>query len=362
MKKCSKILSIVLASIMVFSLAGCGGQKQSSSTGSTSTGNTTTESPTSNVETTDFKPVILKFANQHPSDSTATKSDQKICDAIEEATEGRVKIELYTDSSLGDYISIFEEVMMGTIDMCHITAVETYDAKMSGSMLPYLGSSYEELEKAYDIDNYLYKTVFDTAQQLGMRTFGFYCEGFSGIGVNTALTNANAPLEDKGVIVRIPGLDNWALSAKNLGFRTSTIAYSDTYTAIQTGTVNGWVGGPPNLNYLYFRDVITHFYNYMMAQEATQIMMNEKTFSSLLPQDQEAITKIIQDECKESIKLAEEDDKHYMEMMAEMGIEIVDFTDEERALLAQSCRENVWPQLAKNTSQEFLDNILESLE
>ena len=360
MKKSSRILSMVLAGIMMFSLAACGEKKEAAPADTTKSDDASKGSD--DAATADFKPVTLKFANQHPSDSTASKSDQEICDAIKEATEGRVTVELYTDSSLGDYTSVFEEVMMGTIDMAHITAVETYDARMSGSMLPYLGSNYEELAKAYDPDNYLYKTVFEVAQGLGLRTFGFYCEGFSGVGVASELTNANVPGQDKGAIVRIPGLDNFALAAKDLGFRTSTIAYSDTYTAIQTGTVTGWVGGPPNLNYLYFRDVIKYYYHYMMTQEATQIFMSEKTYQSLLPQDQEAITKIIQDKCKESVELAAADDAKYMQMMKDMGINIVEFTDEERAAFAESCRTNVWPQLAGNTSQEFLDNILASLK
>lgn len=310
----------------------------------------------------EFKPVVLKFANQHPSDSTASNSDREICKEIEEATEGRVKIELYTDSSLGDYTSIFEETMMGTIDMCHITAVETYDPKMSGAMLPYLGASYEELEKAYDPNNYLYKTVFESAKKLGLHTFGFYCEGFSGIGVTEEILDPAVPGKEKGVIVRIPGLDNFALPAKDLGFRTSTIAYSDTYTSMQTGTVNGWVGGPPNLNYLYFRDIIKYYYHYQMTQEATQIFMNENRFNSLLPEDQEAITRIIQNKCKESLELARVDEDKYMKLMEDMGIKIVRFSDEERALFAKSVRENVWPKLAKHTSQKFMDEILNSMK
>ncbi|GFI60853.1 sialic acid-binding periplasmic protein SiaP [Clostridiales bacterium] len=352
MKKEIRAITAILAAALV--LGGCG--NSSSGNGGQSSGGGSSAS----VE--DFTPVTLKFANQHPSDSTASQSDREICEAIEEATEGRVKVELYTDSALGDYTSVFEELMMGTIDMAHITAVETYDARMSGAMLPYLGSNFEELGRAYSPDNYLFKTVFDVAQNLGIRTFGFYCEGFSGVGVASELTNPNVPGQDKGAIVRIPGLDNFALAAKDLGFRTSTIAYSDTYTAIQTGTVTGWVGGPPNLNYLYFRDVIDHYYHYMRTQEATQILMSEKTYQSLLPQDQDAITEIIQGKCKESLELAARDDAEYMQMMADMGITIVEFSDEERAAFAESCRANVWPQLAGNTSQEFLDNIEASLK
>ncbi|MDR1731241.1 MAG: TRAP transporter substrate-binding protein DctP [Synergistaceae bacterium] len=309
-----------------------------------------------------FTPVVLKFANQHPTDSMASIADREICEEVKKATEGRVSLELYTDSSLGDYTSVFEEVMIGTIAMAHITAVETYDPRMSGSMLPYLGSSYAELAKAYRPDNYLFKTVSESAQKLGLRTFGFFCEGFSGVGVSKALTDANVPVKEKGVIIRVPGLDNFALPAKDLGFRTATIAYSDTYTAIQTGTVGGWCGGPPNLNYLYFRDVIKYYYHYQMTQEATQILINEKIFQSLLPKDQEAITKIIQQKCADSIKLAEEDDAKYMDMMKKQGITVVEFSDAERAIFAESCRKNVWPSLAKNTSQEFIDSILASIK
>ena len=351
MKK--KMLALILACAMVLSLGACG-SKKSEPSGS--------EKPAEAADPSGFTPVVLKFANQHPSNSTASDSDRRICEAIKEATDGRVTVELYTDSSLGDYTSVFEEVMMGTIDMCHITAVETYDARMSGSMLPYLGSNYNELRVAYDPDNYLYKTVFEVAQGLGMRTFGFYCEGFSGVGVASELTNANVAGQPKGAIVRVPGLDNFALPDKELGFNTSTIAYSDTYTAIQTGTVTGWVGGPPNLNYLYFRDVINYYYHYMLTQEATQIFMSEKTWQKLLPQDQEAIDQIIKAECAASFDLAAADDAEYMKMMADEGITIVEFTDEERAAMADAVRANVWPQLAKNTSQEFLDNILASIK
>lgn len=345
MKK--KILALTVSCIIGISLCACG--SSSSGTGSSATSKE------------DFQPVVLKFANQHPDDSTASESDRRICEEIEKATEGRVKVELYTNSSLGDYTSVFEEVMNGTIDMAHITAVETYGAEMSGSMLPYLGSNFDELRIAYDRDNYLYKTVYETAQKLNLHTFGFYCEGFTGVGVAGELSNANVPGVDKNAIVRIPGVDNFALEAKDLGFRTSTIAYSDTYTAIQTGTVSGWVGGPPNLNYLYFRDVIDTYYYYMMTQEATQIFMNEKTFQSLLPEDQEAISEIIWAECDASFDLAAADDENYMRMLEDYGVKIVKFTDEERAVFAESCRKNVWPQLAKNTSEDFLNNVLESL-
>ena len=95
----------------------------------------------------------------------------------------------------------------------------------------------------------------------------------------------------------------------------------------------------------------------MVIQEATQIMMNEKVFQSLLPKDQEAITRIIQEECDNSFDIAKADDQKYMDLLREMGIEVIEFTDEERAAMAADIRENVWPELAKTFGADYLDSI-----
>lgn len=333
-----KVIAIFCVLVMVVSLAACARAEDN------------------------FKPVKFRFANQHPTDSIASDADRRICERIAEETEGRVTVDLYTDSSLGDYSSTVQELMMGTIEMCHITAPENYDPKLASSMLPYLGSNYDELRKAYQRDGVLFQGVYEAAQKLGIHTFGIFCEGFSGIGTSVEISNPAVSNADKATLIRVPSLDSFALPSRRLGFRTSTIAYSDTYTAIQTGTVSGWMGGPPNLNYLYFRDVISYYYHYMITQEATQIMMNEKVFQSLLPKDQEAITRIIQEECDNSFDIAAADDQKYMDLMREKGITVVEFTDEERAAIAADIRENVWPDLAETYGQEYLDAIVDSLK
>jgi len=312
--------------------------------------------------TKNFKPITLKFANQHPVNSIASIADRAMCEEIEKATEGRVKVKLYTDSSLGDYTSVFEEVMVGSIDMAHTTPIETYDARMSGSMLPYLAPSYELLKKAYSPDNFLFEQVTEASNGIGLHFLGFFCEGYNGFGIKGVLENPALPGADKGIVVRSPGAAIYAEGTKELGFRTSSIAYSDTYTAIQTGVVDGWVGGPANLNYLYFRDVIDHFYNYQYNQESTIIYMNQKKYNSLLPQDREAIDRIVAEKCASSIVTAETDDAKYMALLEEAGITVVNFTAEERSAFANHIRTNVWPTLAKNTSQEFIDGVIKSMK
>ena len=49
------------------------------------------------------------------------------------------------------------------------------------------------------------------------------------------------------------------------------------------------------------------------------------------------------------------------EAMAAEGIRVHTFTDEELSAFAESCRTNVWPQLAKNYPDGWLDQVKESV-
>ena len=303
--------------------------------------------------------VEWRMANQHPEGSIAEIADREICEAIEEATEGRVKITLYPNNALGDYLSVFDEIMIGSIEMGHISTNEAYDSRLLGTFLPYLSTGYNQLAKLYSPEGYLFKTLHDEVYpNLGIELMGFFCEGFDGICSKVELIAPAVIGAEKGCLLRVPGMETFIECNLMLGFRTTTIPYSDTYTAMQTGLCDGASGVPASLGYLNFRDVMTHFYDYQQIQEATSFLINKAAFEKLSPEDQEAIRTIIQDKCAESITLAEQDEEKYKDMFREMGITVVEFTDEERASFAKACHEIVWPKLANTFTQEFLDGCL----
>ena len=50
-----------------------------------------------------------------------------------------------------------------------------------------------------------------------------------------------------------------------------------------------------------------------------------------------------------------------MKLMKDKGIQIIEFSDKERAAIAADIRANVWPALAKNMGKEFLDQVLKMM-
>ena len=144
-KNMRRLVSTILACTLVFSsfaLTGCGG----SDSGDTAADGSQTYD--------------LRLATLYPADHELTISAQAAADKIEEETGGNVKITIYPSDQLGDYTSVYEEVMKGTIDMTINTMVTTYDSNLEMLTIPYLASSYEEAKEIFcNPDSYFFQTV-----------------------------------------------------------------------------------------------------------------------------------------------------------------------------------------------------------
>ena len=91
----------------------------------------------------------LRLATLYPADHEMTIAVQAACDKIEEETGGNVKIQIYPSDQLGDYTSVYEEIMKGTIDLMVSGVLTTYDSNLEIMNIPYLASSYEEAKGVY---------------------------------------------------------------------------------------------------------------------------------------------------------------------------------------------------------------------
>ena len=69
------------------------------------------------ADTDTAEPVVLTLANNLPSDSCTSAAIEWFADQVEERSDGRIHIEVYNDSALGDSFSCLEQLQYGSIDM-----------------------------------------------------------------------------------------------------------------------------------------------------------------------------------------------------------------------------------------------------
>jgi TRAP-type C4-dicarboxylate transport system substrate-binding protein len=301
--------------------------------------------------------ITLKFATQHPIEHMAQKAAERIKARVEKETEGRVEIQIYPANQLGDASQIYEEVIRGSIDIAHITVPDQFDSRLGVGFLPYIARDYDQIRKVFATTAFIPTEMAKMHDKLGVKFFSYFGEGFIGVGTVKPLEAINVPGTEKGHMIRVPGLDVFKFGAEELGFRTTSLPYADTYSALQTGVVDGWLGGPPNLNYLGFRDVIKHFYQYNVNFESTQYVMNKKTFEGIADADRAVVEKAFVDEGQQSFLMAESEDQMYRKKMQEMGIEVVTFSTQELEAMANYVREKAWKRLEANLTPELLNGL-----
>ena len=338
-----KVISLMLVAVMLFTMSvGCSKKTEEADSGQ--------------------KVFELRVAGQDPEDHPNTIALRELKERVESSTDGRIKMTIYPAGQLGDYTTMYEEVMKGSIDMALINVPSQYEPKMEFLYVPYLASSYDEVEEIYNMDSVVGKEFAKLNKENDVKWLGFSMSGCVGIASTKELENPADFGMDKGVVIRIPGMDIFKNHMADFGFRTVSIPYAELYTALQTGVVDGCIGTSPLDTYSTVRDVINYYYLYNVFFDCMSYVFNDETFNELLPEDQELIIEICNELSIKSVAQARERDNEYLKKLEECGVEIVEFTPDELKGFAKETRDETWPKLADRLSEELMTTLKEGLQ
>ncbi|MGB3225029.1 MAG: TRAP transporter substrate-binding protein DctP [Desulforhopalus sp.] len=300
--------------------------------------------------------MVLKFAGQSAADHPATKLMNQIAQEINEKTDGRIEVKVYPASQLGDYTLVYEEQIRGTVDMSCISVPSQFDPRMELIYINGFASNYEDLKTVFAQDGWMFNKMDEFNERLGVKLLGFFVEGMIGTGTTKPANEPLNPSVNKGVLIRVPGMDVYKLAAEAMGYNSVGIPYSDVYQAIQTGVANGVNGYPVASAYTTLGDVLKYWYMTNYSVEVLNFMISGQTWNKIKPEDQKIIQGIFAQATIDSINNAEELDNHHMDLMREKGIEVFTYTKEELAPIMEACA-STWPELEKNMTKELMDEF-----
>lgn len=323
-----KFLATILATSMVFSLVACSSSTESSAE---STVAASTESP-----------ITLKVAVQQNEEHETFKAVSRIADEVAAATDGGLILELYSGGVLGDYIAVFDEVRMGTIDMAVQSFSGEYDPGFEIGYLPYLVTNYDEASQVLGEGSNTYAMIQEKCNDNGLNFLGYFVEGFVQVAMVDPVDNMGDPDATKTQLVRCPPIESGRLAMACQGFPTVTIPYSDLYTSLQTGVCDGWMGGTAELNYVGFRDIIKYLYVVNQQMENNVGIINQDAFNSLPTEYQEILTDAFSVETAASFGRAQTTDEDNMQKLEDYGITIVELSQDELNALADKVRTETW--------------------
>lgn len=345
----NKTIALLLVFVLVLAtFAGCGG------------GATEGEGEGEGEAT---ETIVLRLASDAPLEHIATGLNEEAAAKVKERTEGRVEVQYFPASQLGGYETVYEEIVRGTIDIGQITIPDALDARLGAAYVPYYATSFDEAKILFAPDSYLSGVLGELTAVNDVMFLGIVLEGFIGQAFVKEPTDMMTPGTNKNVKTRSPAMITFRVAMEDLGFSPITVPYAEVPTAIQTKVVDGWVGGTPNINYAWIGEIINFMYvNYIHA-EATSYVMSNKSLAKLTEEDQATVIAVFQEQSLKSFTEAEANEQVYKQKLADdYGVNVVEFTQEQRDAYATFVRETTWPKLEELLTKELMDGMRAEVE
>ena len=301
----------------------------------------------------------LKMSHVRPQGTTIDKELHAFADAVKEATNDEVNISIFPANALGDSTTVQQNVSVGSIEMATQPAATDVDRRMQIASFPYLASDWDEASKIYGPDGVVSVTMKDLYAKQGITLLAVYPVYFGGISLNRAPATPGT-VEAKGIKIRVPGIKSFQLTGEALGYIPAPIPFSDAYTAIQTGVVDGVIGSGAEGYYSSFRDVTKSYIPLNDHFEAWFMIINTETFDGLSEGDQAALTKTSKEFEVKRWDVAKADQAMWEKRLADdQNTDVVQLTDQQISDMAAKVRKDVWPVILKDIGEEWGQAILD---
>ncbi|TMJ51430.1 MAG: DctP family TRAP transporter solute-binding subunit [Alphaproteobacteria bacterium] len=301
-------------------------------------------------------PVIIKFSHVVASDTPKGKAAEKFKELAEKYTDGKVKVEIYPNSTLYKDKEELEALQLGAVQMLApsnskfgpigIKEFEVFD-------LPYILPDLATLRKV--TDGPLGARLLKLLDSKGMTGLAYWDNGFKEMSANKKLIS---PVDYKGVKFRIQSSKVLEAQFRALGSIPQVMAFGEVYQALQTGVVDGQENTWSNIYTQKMHEVQKYATVTNHGYIGYVVVVNKKFWDGL-PAD-------IRANCEKAMKEAttfgngqsakENDDA--LEAIKKSGkTEIITLTPEQDAAMRKAM-EPVYKDVASRVGQPLIDEFL----
>ena len=281
------------------------------------------------------QPIVIKFSHVVAVDTPKGKAAEYFKKLAEERTKGRVKVEVYPNSSLFKDGEEMEALQLGSVQMLApsvakfgplgVREFEVYD-------LPYIFDSYDDLHKVNE--GPVGKLLFQKLEGKGITGLAFWDNGFKDFSANKSI---KVPADYKGLKMRIQSSKVLGDEIKALGGIPQVMAFSEVYQALQTGVVDGTENPPSN----FYTQKMHEVQKYLALTEhgviEYAVIVNKKFWDGLPADVRTTLEGAMKDATKYANDIAKKENDDALEAVRKSGkTQIITLTADEKAQLKKA--------------------------
>lgn len=333
-----------LMAACVLTLTACGGN-------STSTSTTTSADNSTSVES-DGETLVLQAGHVLTEDSPYHMALTQWADEVNEKTEGRIKIDVFGNSVLGNERDMIEALQMGTLDITlpNSAPLSNFTDALKVFDLPFL---FMDRDDAYAvIDSEIGDGMLKQLDDIGVVGLSMWENGFRYIANNKH--EVVVPDDLKGLKIRTMENPIHMASFKAWGSDATAMAWGEVYTALQQKTIDGLENPftPIYQNKLYevapYITMTGHFYC------PAPLLISKSTWAKISEDDQKIIMELSDKYKDVERQMCAEADEKYKNMMIDEGATVVEEVDKNQW---REAAQSVYDEYTAEIGQDLLDKI-----
>jgi len=301
------------------------------------------------------QPIVIKFSHVVANDTPKGKGAEKFKELAEKYTDGKVKVEVFPNSSLYKDKEELEALQLGAVQMLApslakfgpigIKEFEVFD-------LPFILPNKEALRRV--TDGPLGKRLLTLLEPKGITGLAYWDNGFKDMSGNKPL---RMPEDFRGLKIRIQSSKVLEAQIRALGAIPQVMAFSEVYQALQTGVVDGAENPPSNI----YTQKMHEVQKYIMLSEhgyvGYAVIVNKKFWEGLPADIRAQLEKAMKETTEYTNSIAQKENDDAMDTMKKSGLtQIVPLTaDQKKAWMAalRPVYDEMASRVGKGTIEEF---------
>jgi C4-dicarboxylate-binding protein DctP len=301
-------------------------------------------------------PIVIKFSHVVASDTPKGKAAEKFKELAEKYTDGKVKVEIYPNSTLYKDKEELEALQLGAVQMLApsnskfgpigIREFEVFD-------LPYILPDLKTLRKV--TDGPLGGKLLKLLDAKGMTGLAYWDNGFKQMSANKRLIS---PDDYKGLKFRIQSSKVLEAQFRALGSIPQVMAFGEVYQALQTGVVDGQENTWSNIYTQKMHEVQKYATVTNHGYIGYVVVVNKKFWDALPAEVRDQLTKAMKEATEFGNSQSAKENEDALDAIKKSGkTEIIALTQEQDEAMRKAMLP-VYKDVAARVGQPLIDEFL----
>lgn len=343
-----RFICLLMAACMLLSLAACGSNPSAA-----------TQAPAQSDGSTAAEPIVIKIGTTVSENNPIGVALANFKDKLAEATEGRIDVQVFYSSQLGDENEMLTQARQNDIQMYVSNPVKTSGtikahAAMEGFFL------YDDWDHAMRfLDSDAADAMLDAYNVMDLQGLVFFASGFR------VFTNSKHPLTEAADFdgLKIRGYSETQIAAwEAVGCNTSSVAWNELFTSMQQSLIDGQECAIASLYDAKFYEVQPYLSLTEHQLSVDCLVVNSAFFASLSAEDQELIRNTAKEVAVVQRQSIVDNEAKLLEEIEAYGVEVNSLTPESKEELREKIGAVVNPSIIAIAGQDNFDLVMNGIE